>query len=163
MGFWVRAISCTFFIRVMVRVFFVCICSASRVGVGVRVRLCWNVYIQLHVLKGEKWIRDRVFLSSYVYVCAFDSVCVCVRVCRCVYKCWRFCLGWFEGVPILFQSNSFWWKGFCKLIRRHSDMVWVKCVLSTSRFYIVDLYAVMLLDFYGEVEGVFNIVRHHFW
>ena len=43
------------------------------------------VYNLLHMLKIEKQIRDRVFLSSYIYVCACDSECVRVQVCRCVF------------------------------------------------------------------------------
>ena len=60
--------------------------------------------IQLHMMKREKEIRNRVLLRSWVYVCEYDSVCVCVQVCRCVYLWLSLCIG--ESIYICVRVSS---------------------------------------------------------
>ena len=80
MFFFTRVMYCAFFIRVRVRfrVFVMHVSSTTRVRVRFRFSVCGYVYNLLHVIKIKKLIRDRLFLSSYVYVCACESVCMCV-------------------------------------------------------------------------------------
>ena len=131
MVFWICAIYCAFFVRVGVRFCLMYVCSISRVRVNVRVRVkvFWNAYNQLLVLKGEEHTRDIVFLSLYVYVCAYEFMCFCVRFHRCIYKYWRFFVGQVEGVPMWFEPKEYSWEFLCNPIWSSSDVVWVKGII----------------------------------